>query len=163
VRILGEKEGGFEVASEKEGMVQGVAEERVDRIPPERDEALPWAPAPQADSLAASVGGLSLWVFPDAPGNDHENPNGEYAVITNGGEASVSLNGWMLCDAARHCFTFPLLAHIPAGQQIVLFTGPGESDGVSFFMNSGSAVWNNDGDTATLLDQKGRTAASYVY
>jgi hypothetical protein len=37
------------------------------------------------------------------------------------------------------------------------------SDGTRFFMGSGAAVWNNDGDTATLYDASGQAVARHVY
>ena len=49
------------------------------------------------------------------------------------------------------------------GVQVVVYTGYGASDGVSFYMNSGQAVWNNDGDTATLYDAGGAAVLRYVY
>ena len=50
-----------------------------------------------------------------------------------------------------------------AGGQIVVYTGSGRTDGVRFFMGSGRAVWNNDGDTATLYDASSTVVARYVY
>lgn len=70
----------------------------------------------------------------DAPGNDHQNLNGEYAVLENRTSQPLDLSGWTLCDAARHCFTFPEAAVLTAMGQVVLYTGRGLSDGISFFM-----------------------------
>jgi competence protein ComEC len=50
-----------------------------------------------------------------------------------------------------------------AGRQVIVYTGSGASDGIRFFMGSGTAVWNNRGDTATLTDTEGRVIATYVY
>ena len=36
-------------------------------------------------------------------------------------------------------------------------------DGATYFMGSGSAVWNDDGDTATLYDRSGRVVTRHVY
>jgi len=47
--------------------------------------------------------------------------------------------------------------------QVVVYTGYGRNDGVSFYMNSARAVWNNDGDTATLYDAAGTPVLRYVY
>jgi competence protein ComEC len=108
-------------------------------------------------------GSISISVFADAPGNDHDNPNGEYAMLTNLTEAALDVSGWMLCDAASHCFRFPGGARMAAGRQVIVYTGSGASDGIRFFMGSGTAVWNNRGDTATLTDTEGRVIATYVY
>lgn len=115
------------------------------------------APGPVSPSA------ISIHVVADAPGNDHRNPNGEYAVLTNDSDHAIDIAGWMLCDAARHCFRFPTDAAVRARGTVVLFTGIGPSDGERFFMGSRSAVWNNDGDTATLHDAAGRLVAGHVY
>ena len=86
---------------------------------------------------------LTLWVFADAPGNDHYNLNGEYVVVTNNSSTAVEIGGWNLCDAARGCFTFPAGATVPPGRKVVVFTGSGRKDGTNFYMNRGRAVWNN--------------------
>jgi competence protein ComEC len=117
-------------------------------------------PAPRVPATGASI---SISVVADAPGNDHQNTNGEYAVLSNGSDRPVDLSGWTLCDAARHCFRFPQGSSLPGEGLVVLYTGMGLSDGSRFFMGSAAAVWNNDGDTATLYDDGGRVVARYVY
>lgn len=116
-----------------------------------------------AAKAQSTTGSVEVYVFADAPGNDHNNPNGEYAVLTNVTASNIDLGGWSLCDAARHCFRFPQGAQLPGGAAVHVFTGSGVSDGVRFFMGSGAAVWNNRGDTATLTDPEGRVIATYVY
>jgi hypothetical protein len=106
---------------------------------------------------------LAITLFADAPGNDHQNTNGEYAVISNRGSSDVEISSWRLCDAARHCFRFPADARVPASGQVVVFTGMGSSDGTRFFMGSRQAVWNNDGDVATLYDAAGAVIVRYRY
>lgn len=106
---------------------------------------------------------VSIGIFADAPGNDHQNPNGEYAMLSNESTSPIDISGWTLCDAARHCFTFPPATTVAAHATIVLYSGRGISDGVRFFMGSSSAVWNNDGDTATLYDASGQMVTRYVY
>jgi len=32
-----------------------------------------------------------------------------------------------------------------------------------FFMNSGGAVWNDNGDTATVCDRENKMVATYAY
>lgn len=125
----------------------------------ERPTPTPGAPGSLTDEAAA----ISISVFADAPGNDHQNLNGEYAVLDNRTSQPLDLSGWTLCDAARHCFTFPEAAELTAMGQVVLYTGRGLSDGIRFFMGRGAAVWNNRGDTATLYDDAGRVVTTYVY
>jgi competence protein ComEC len=118
---------------------------------------------PSREPLTRTEGALTLWVKADAPGNDHHNLNGEYAVIRNRGVTAMEVGGWILCDAAAHCFTFPTGASIAPADSAVVYTGGGTDDRHSFYMNRGQAVWNNRGDTATLRNREGRIVLRYVY
>ena len=96
----------------------------------------------------------------NAPGNDQENPNGEWIEIENRGESETSLADWSLRDeSTRHRFDFPDVTISP-GQRIRIFTGCGENaldrdPGEIFWCDPEPPVWNNDGDTAFLLDPNG--------
>lgn len=160
VTVLGYQDGSYEVRLGQ----TAVARSRDGFRPTGPETAPPVAPAPPSppQPLITTVA-VTIGVFADAPGNDNRNPNGEYATLSNAADSRVDVSGWTLCDAARHCFTFPGRSQIPAHGMIVLYTGRGVSDGARFFMEYGSAVWNNDGDTATLYDRSGRVAASYAY
>lgn len=142
VTILGYEDGRYEVLAAQDAV--GAGRERGDADEP-------------------PISSDALWVFADAPGNDHQNANGEYAVLESWTSQTIDLGGWTLCDAARHCFRFPTGAVLRVGGQIVVYTGYGINDGRSFYMNSGQAVWNNDGDTATLYDAGGTPVLRYVY
>ena len=106
---------------------------------------------------------LSVSVHPDAGGDDWENLNDEYVVIENRSRTRLGIGLWKLCDLSSRCFRFPPGASIAAGRRVVVYTGYGTTDGVSFFMNNGRPVWNNDGDEATLFDSGGIAIARYVY
>lgn len=106
---------------------------------------------------------LSVTVHPDAGGDDWENLNDEYVVIENRSRTRLGIGLWKLCDLSSRCFRFPPGASIAAGRRVVVYTGYGTTDGVSFFMNNGRPVWNNDGDEATLFDSGGIAIARYVY
>ena len=106
---------------------------------------------------------LRLSVTADAPGNDHQNPNGEYVTIESSDADDVAIGGWRLCDRASHCFRFPDGAVLKAGAQIAVHTGIGQSDGIRYYMGRRQAVWNNNGDTATLYDDKGATVIAISY
>lgn len=131
---------------------------------------------------AASSAGLGLWaadacgmpsgaelvivaVEDDPPGDDRENPNGEWVVIENRGGA-VSLEGWALRDeSTSHRYAFPAI-EVAAGGSIQVHTGCGVdvtagSSLVLFWCDPQPPVWNNGGDTAFLLDPNGAIADSY--
>jgi len=113
--------------------------------------------------LDVSEAPVAVTVFADAPGNDHENLNGEYVVIRSQAPSSLMIGGWRLCDVSSRCFRFPAGAWIEPGERVVVYTGYGTSDGVSFFMNNDRAVWNNDGDEASLFDAAGNPILRHVY
>ena len=116
-----------------------------------------------AGPVAASPARLRITVEADAPGNDHQNPNGEYVVLESMEPGDLAIGGWRLCDLASHCFQFPEGAVLGAGGRVVIHTGTGRHDGVRFYMGYGRAVWNNNGDTATLYDAKGATVIAVSY
>ena len=121
------------------------------------------ATAGSATRAPTSHAQLRITVQADAPGNDHQNPNGEYVTVENSGAEAVVIGGWRLCDLANHCFQFPPGAAIEGGGRVVVHTGPGQPDGERFYMGRRQAVWNNNGDTATLYDSKGATVLAYSY
>ena len=138
--------------------IRGYGDGRYDVVPAQQIEA---AAAPE--SAGRSAARLRLRVHADAPGDDHDNLNGEYAVLESGGEEDVALGGWRLCDAAGHCFRFPPEAVLAAGRRIVVYTGSGEADGERYYMGYRRAVWNNGGDTATLYDRTGAAVVVMRY
>ncbi len=113
-------------------------------------------------ALASGLG-LRLHVYADAPGDDNRNPNGEYAVLESQQDVELRIGGWTLCDAARHCFRFPVGTILDIGGRVVVHTGAGENEGEHYYMGRESAVWNNDGDEATLFNQAGATVLVFRY
>ncbi|CAN5847621.1 hypothetical protein BH23ACT4_BH23ACT4_16750 [soil metagenome] len=114
----------------------------------------------------ASESGLRiLEVFYDAPGDDNFNLNGEWVTIRNNGGSVVDLSGWTLKDeSATHRFTFPAAFVLAVGEVVTIRTGCGENFGTElFWCNQGSAVWNNTGDTAFLLDPNGNIHDTFGY
>lgn len=99
----------------------------------------------------------------DAPGNDKENPNGEWVEIVNEGSAAVNLEGYSLKDAANHIYTFPAFTLQP-GTTVRLYSGQGQDDASSLYWGLvGEAVWNNSGDSAFLRDSEGNLVDDYTY
>ena len=100
----------------------------------------------------------------DAPGDDSVNLNGEWVTFTNAGAEPIELDGWEVADeSASHRYTFDDLRLEP-GADVTLFSGCGDDDETSrFWCVSGSAVWNNGGDTVFLRDRNGNIVASLSY
>ena len=89
--------------------------------------------------------------------------NAQYLVVENRGPSDMPIGRWQVCDLSTRCFRFPDDAVVRAGLRVVVHTGLGMPDGVSFFMNHDRSVWNPDGDEATLFDENGVEVARTVY
>ena len=60
----------------------------------------------------------------DAPGNDHNNLNGEWVKITNYGSTSVMMRGWTLSDEGnKHIYRFPQSFGIDPGPNLPKSSG----------------------------------------
>ena len=122
-----------------------------------------WAP----DACGASdLDGVDIVidVNADAPGDDGVNLNGEWVRFTNAGAEAIDLDGWEVADeSASHRYTFTDLRLEP-GADVTLFSGCGPDDETArYWCVSGSAVWNNSGDTVFLRDRSGNIVASLSY
>jgi len=76
----------------------------------------------------------------------------------------LDLNGWTVADeSASHRYTFRNLIVQP-GASVTLYTGCGtDTDTDRYWCNTGSAVWNNTGDTVFLRDPNGNLVISETY
>ncbi len=83
----------------------------------------------------------------------------EFIELYNPGNADVNLAGWRVEDAVGNGYTFQ--QSIAAGAYLVIWSG-GEADALGPAM-SGTAVWNNGGDTAYLLDAAGSVVQQFAY
>jgi micrococcal nuclease len=122
-----------------------------------------WAP----DACGASdIDGIEvvIEVNADAPGDDGLNLNGEWVRFTNAGAGVVDLDGWEVADeSASHRYTFTDLRLAP-GAEVTLFSGCGSDDETArYWCVSGSAVWNNSGDTVFLRNDDGNIVALLSY
>ncbi|WP_096390400.1 lamin tail domain-containing protein [Halopenitus persicus] len=118
------------------------------------------------DAAATAVGpdGVAVAdVTADAPGNDHENLNGESITLENRGEEPVSLDGWTLSDAAGKTYAFPEGFVLEPGDRVTVHSGAGTDTGTELYWNAGSAVWNNGDDTVIVRDAAGETRIAYEY
>lgn len=93
------------------------------------------------------------------PGDEREDPNGEYVRIACVSAEPASLAGYTLQDRFGHRYRFPPLTLHP-GYTALVFSGEGtdalEAAGQArLFWRAGGPVWNNAGDEATLRDPAG--------
>ena len=122
-----------------------------------------WAPDACGSSDLDGVD-IVIDVNADAPGDDGVNLNGEWVRFTNAGADAVDLDGWAVADeSASHRYTFTDLRLEP-GAEVTLFSGCGPDDETArYWCVSGSAVWNNSGDTVFIRDRNGNIVASLSY
>jgi hypothetical protein len=92
----------------------------------------------------------------DPPGDESQMPNDEWIEIVSTG-AAVDLTDWGVQDeSSSHRFAFPDGFRLPAGAAVRIRTGCGEDTATDLhWCITGSAVWNNDGDTVFLTDPAG--------
>jgi micrococcal nuclease len=129
----------------------------------QREERGLWAPDACGSSGLDGVD-IVIDVNADAPGDDGLNLNGEWVRFTNAGAEAIDLDGWEVADeSASHRYTFSDLRLEPR-VDVTLFSGCGPDDETSrYWCVSGSAVWNNSGDTVFLRDRNGNIVASLSY
>jgi len=87
----------------------------------------------------------------------------EYVESWNDDSISIQLNNWTLKDDGdKHTFTFPSFLLAP-DQVCRIYTNEYHPEWCGFNYGSGTAIWNNDGDTATLRDGYGTLIDEYSY
>lgn len=108
-------------------------------------------PSPAAPSPAAAHLVLSE-ILPDPDTGQRE-----FVEVWNNGNATADLTGWKLRDlpttsGSTNTYTFPAWSLAPNGRVVVWGGGAADAHGPVW---SNSAVWNNAGDGASLLDPTG--------
>lgn len=122
-----------------------------------------WAADACGPASAASV--AIVEVNADAPGDDGKNLNEEWVVVRNDGSEQLDLTGWGLKDeSASNRYSFPDGLTVPAGATVTVRSGCGVDDATTaYWCASGSAIWNNGGDTVFVLDPSGNVVVSHSY
>jgi micrococcal nuclease len=126
-------------------------------------------PAPTAAPTAAPVAAAAVSVCGgqiDAPGNDNyaENLNGEYIIICNTGGKRADLSGWRVQDVGPNfTYTFPSFS-LAAGGKVTLYSGTGTNSSTRLYWGRKyGAVWNNDGDCASLINTGGKLVSKRCF
>ena len=84
----------------------------------------------------------------------------EIEVIENTGNSSQDLTGWKVeDDGPKYIFNFPSGFSLEPGASVELISGEsGDDTDKTIFWNN-RTVWNNDGDTARLFNERGLLVA----
>lgn len=102
-------------------------------------------------------------IHADAAGDDRRNLNDEYALVRNTGAAAINLASWKL-DAGDRSQRFSLASYVlKKGATVRIHTGRGTTKAGHLYLGSGRPIWNNDGDTATLIDPHNIAVSRYRY
>lgn len=80
-------------------------------------------------------------------------------------EILVNMAGWVLKDeSASHRYHFPASFVLGPGANVRVFSGCGaDTSTFLYWCNPATAIWNNDGDTAFLLDPSGNVVDTWAY
>lgn len=100
-----------------------------------------------------------MFIEYNPPGPDED---GEFVRIVNLGGTTQTMTNWTLRDIANHVFTFPGFS-LPAGGAVQVWTGIGTNNSSNLYWESGAAIWNNTGDTATLRNNSGQVISVCSY
>jgi hypothetical protein len=84
----------------------------------------------------------------------------EIMVVENAGTSAQDMIGWKVEDrGSKNTFSFPAGFSLEAGASVELVSGAsGDDTGETIYWNKGP-VWNNDGDTGSLIDSSGQLAS----
>ena len=91
----------------------------------------------------------------------YESP--EWVRIANKGNTAIDMGSWSLNDVAGHIYIFPTGFILGPHESVRIHTEKGSDTETDLYMNKGRPVWNNDGDKATLRDEKGIIIDEYSY
>lgn len=99
----------------------------------------------------------------DAPGDDHENLNGEYLVLENVANMTLELGGWTISDDGGHTYTVPDGFTLAPGARVTVYTGDGDDNATTLYWGADSAVWNNGGDTVVVRTANDTVVLEHAY
>ncbi len=98
----------------------------------------------------------------NAEGNDDENLNDEYIVLSNIGDVPINMTGWCITDASSNLFVFPFFVLAPE-HYVAIHSGSGTVTMDSLYWDSKQGVWNNKGDKFFLRNTEGALILFYEY
>ncbi|MCX7791912.1 MAG: lamin tail domain-containing protein, partial [Chloroflexaceae bacterium] len=121
------------------------------------------APVTRISSGSASAAAAAVTITYIEFNPEGRDVEGEYVLIRNASAEPMNMTGWKLHDGAqRHTYVFPQFVLAP-GAEVKLWTRAGTNDAANLYWGQRVAVWNNEGDTGTLLDASGAVVSRYTY
>ncbi len=88
----------------------------------------------------------------------------EWVRVENRGPTGQDMTGWRLEDEAHHVYQFPSI-NLASGSFVRIHSGPDAPPDTppTDYTWTTAYIWNNDGDTAYLLDADGNLVDTYSY
>jgi phosphatidylserine/phosphatidylglycerophosphate/cardiolipin synthase-like enzyme len=122
--------------------------------PPNQCNVGATSPRPTATPVSSGTASVDIQIMLVVYNPEGDDAEGEYVVIQNLSGEAQNLTGWGLADDSSTTYTFPNLELAP-GATLKIWTKAGTDRGSDLFWGRSSGVWNNDGDSALLLDETG--------
>ncbi|MFE3882946.1 lamin tail domain-containing protein [Streptomyces lydicus] len=110
--------------------------------------------APHPTRSAVVLGAIQY----DSPGRDdrsNRSLNAEWVTVKNTGRTPVNIKGWSLSDKSGHAYRFGNV-RLNGHSQVRVHTGIGRDNRNDVFQNRRNYVWDNNGDQATLRNDRRR-------
>lgn len=99
----------------------------------------------------------------DPAGADAENLNDEYIVLENTGDLPIDLSGWRVKDLDGHVHTFQDGVELGIGETLTLRSGAGSQTATDRFWWADEPVWDNNGETIYVFDDRGQKVYQRTY
>ena len=87
----------------------------------------------------------------------------EYAEVANLRNSLIDISNWTLNAGDGKSFCFPLGSRLLPNSKVRVYTNHVEAETGGYSFSSKTAVWNNNGDFATLEDYKKNVVSEYSY
>jgi len=90
----------------------------------------------------------------DAEGNDRFNLTDEWVEISNSGDETIDLSGWVIRDETFG-HRFELAGRLDPGATLRVRSGEGTGSTKEMYLGERYPVWSNSGETIVLVDPTG--------
>ncbi len=119
-------------------------------------------PPPASTPLAVTLASLVITRL-NYDGVVPRTESDEYVEVTNRGGAGQAMSGWKIVSVrAGQTYSFPNIT-IAAGQTCRVYTNEVHPDTCGLSWGHSTAIWNNAGDRANLVDPSGRVISTSGY
>lgn len=99
----------------------------------------------------------------DAPGNDTDNPNGEWFEITNTGSSAANLMDWRVQYATATFYDFHESMELNAGETLRIYMGSGTNTDTTHFWGRANGTLSNTEGTLELQSNYRVTTGSMIW